>query len=299
MLFGSYFGDWDYTDNIMRSLIAADGKTLTCTWSARPHWYFHRMGLGMTTGDAMLKTINSYNVYIPNAYYTKLYPNGLIYEIAKQGVHMSLLGDPSLRMAMSSTPAPGKLTVTQMGAYTRLQWQPAADATVGYAVYRTDSLGNTDVLTETPLSNVTVYNDSTVTPGNYHYAVRSVKLRTSPTGSYYDANGNAAEADFAVGVEEAPAIAQTFVVECSPVPAQTSTTFRLTLPCASPVTLDISDITGAAVYHTELPDAAAGDRELQWDLRATNGKRVAAGMYVVTVTGCGRTATQKIAVLPK
>lgn len=299
MLFGSYFGDWDITDNIMRSCIAAEGMTLTCAWSARPHWYFHRMSLGMTTGDAFLTTINSYNVYIPNAFYTKLYPNGLVYQIAQQGTHISLIGDPSLRMTMSSIEAPSKLTISQPGTYTRLQWQSATDATIGYAVYRTDSVGNTRILTENPLWNVSTYNDSSVVRGNYRYAVRSIKLRTSPTGSYYDANGNAAEADFTVtGIEE-PAIAETFAVECSPVPAQISATFRLTLPCASPVMLDITDISGAAVYHTTLPDAAAGERELLWDLHTLNGRRVAAGTYVVTVTGCGKTATQKIVVLPQ
>lgn len=299
MLFGSYFGDWDITDNVMRSCIAAEGMTLTCAWSARPHWYFHRMGLGMTTGDAFLTTINSYNVYIPNAFYTKLYPNGLIYQIAQQGTHVSLIGDPSLRMAMGNIQGPSKLTITQPGTYTRLQWQPIDDASLGYAVYRTDSVGNTRILTSEPLWNVSSYNDSSVVRGNYRYAVRSVRLRTSPTGSYYDINGNAAEADFTVtGVEES-AFTDGFTIECSPVPARTYAAFRLTLPCASTVMLDITDISGANVYHAEMYDAAAGERELLWDLHTPTGQRVTAGTYVVTVTGCGRTAAQKIVVLPQ
>ncbi|MBL7985128.1 MAG: hypothetical protein JNM91_09025, partial [Flavobacteriales bacterium] len=49
MLFGSYFGDFDCTNNFMRASLAT-GTTLTCAWAGRPNWVFHHMGLGENIG---------------------------------------------------------------------------------------------------------------------------------------------------------------------------------------------------------------------------------------------------------
>ena len=43
MMLGSYFGDWNTQDNLMRSSVA-NGKLLTNVWAGRPNWFFHHMG---------------------------------------------------------------------------------------------------------------------------------------------------------------------------------------------------------------------------------------------------------------
>ena len=53
MLFGSYFGDWDVTNNLMRTAVA-NGRTLACSWAARPNWYYHNMALGENLGYSTL-----------------------------------------------------------------------------------------------------------------------------------------------------------------------------------------------------------------------------------------------------
>jgi hypothetical protein len=49
-LFGSYFGDWDRTGNMLRAVLASARYGLACSWSGRPHHYFHHMGSGETIG---------------------------------------------------------------------------------------------------------------------------------------------------------------------------------------------------------------------------------------------------------
>src|ERR1051325_2388420 len=48
MFFGSWLGDWDSQDNIMRGVLALPSYGLACAWSGRPHWFIQHMGLGET-----------------------------------------------------------------------------------------------------------------------------------------------------------------------------------------------------------------------------------------------------------
>ena len=45
MLFGSWFGNWDRTDNFMRSFLATPTYGLASCMSGEPHWFLHRLGL--------------------------------------------------------------------------------------------------------------------------------------------------------------------------------------------------------------------------------------------------------------
>lgn len=60
-LFGSYFGDYDARNNLMRASIASDGMSLTCGWAARPHWYMHNMSIGESIGSSLLISQNNQN----------------------------------------------------------------------------------------------------------------------------------------------------------------------------------------------------------------------------------------------
>ena len=52
MLFGSYFGDWDATNNFLRGPIAGtqDSLGLACMWSGRGYFHLHHMALGEVIG---------------------------------------------------------------------------------------------------------------------------------------------------------------------------------------------------------------------------------------------------------
>src|SRR6185436_18722752 len=86
LMFGSWLGDWDHEDDILRSVLATKDYGLTAAWSGRPHWFVHPMALGETIGYCARLTQNN----------TSLYNNqrnssaGLI--------HVALMGDPTLRM---------------------------------------------------------------------------------------------------------------------------------------------------------------------------------------------------------
>ncbi len=83
-IFGSYHGDWDIENNLMRAALAR-GSALTNAWSGRPVWYFHPMAMGETIGRVTLNTQNF---------------SGLTYvsQFGNRWAHTSLLGDPSLKM---------------------------------------------------------------------------------------------------------------------------------------------------------------------------------------------------------
>ncbi|MEZ5031590.1 MAG: hypothetical protein R2787_09330 [Saprospiraceae bacterium] len=111
MLFGSYFGDWDYPNNFLRAAIAS-GSTLVSTWGNRPNWIFHHMALGEHTGYAAQVTMNNSSLYWAG--------------YSRRFVHIGLMGDPTLRMHI--LPPVSNLTLTRDGMQVHLDWAALAGA---------------------------------------------------------------------------------------------------------------------------------------------------------------------------
>ena len=173
-LFGSYFADWDRPNNLMRAALASDDGALTCGWAGRPHWFVHPMGMGATIGDCLrLTQNNSADGYQPVGSFPR-------------GVHIALLGDPTLRMHRVKPPTHLKARTTVRGM--RLSWQASPQTgAAGYQVYRAATeLGPYARLTESPLE-ACEFTDPQGVPGN-HYMVRAIALQLTPTGSYYNAS---------------------------------------------------------------------------------------------------------------
>ena len=178
LLFGSYFADWDMPNNLMRAALASDGGALTCGWAGRPHWFVHPMGMGATIGDCLRLTQNN-----PASGYQ---PAGSF----PRGVHIALLGDPTLRMHRVRPPTHLKVRATVRGM--RLSWQASPQAGVRYHVYRAAmELGPYERLTESPIKT-RAFTDPQGAADN-QYMVRAIALQLTPTGSYY----NASQAAFA------------------------------------------------------------------------------------------------------
>ncbi|MCP3142044.1 tandem-95 repeat protein [Pyxidicoccus xibeiensis] len=170
-LFGSYFGDWGYTNNFLRAPLAATGYGLTSGWAGRPHWFIHTMGMGETIGHGARLTANNSGDY---------FSNGL-----QRMVHIGLMGDPTLRLHVVAPPQ--KLTVSAGTPSANLSWTASADATaagfLGYHVYRaTNPDGPWTRLTGAPLT-ATFYSDG-FAPASAHYAVRALRKVTSNSGTY-------------------------------------------------------------------------------------------------------------------
>lgn len=165
MLFGSYFGDWDSTDNLLRAALA-QGWTLANCWAGRPHWSFHPMGLGETIGQCARRSQND----------TDMGGFGLRY------VHIALLGDPTLREHIVAPPT--AVQVTDAWPHADIAWTASGDPVDGYHVYRAPtSAGPFTRLTSAPVVGTT-FVDPAPLVGAASYMVRAQRLEVAPTGSY-------------------------------------------------------------------------------------------------------------------
>lgn len=98
MLFGSYFGDVAAPDNIMRATIANNGDALTCVWSGRPHWFLHPMAAGATIGDCLMLAVNNDGTYRGATQRPTDGTSIAPFRLGQRGVHVQVVGDPTLRL---------------------------------------------------------------------------------------------------------------------------------------------------------------------------------------------------------
>ncbi len=173
MVFGSFFGDWDFTDDFLRAPLCTTSYTLTSAWAGRPHWFFHHMALGETIGYSTRLSQNNSGLYRPAQF--------------SREVHVALMGDPTLRMHVVR-PVPNLTATTNAGSAT-LNWTASTDSNLaGYHVYRCASANGPFVrITGSSVISSLSYVDAPGT-GNYTYMVRAIKLESSGSGTYYNAS---------------------------------------------------------------------------------------------------------------
>ncbi len=171
LLFGSWFGDWDKTNNFLRAPLATT-TGLTSAWAGRPHWFLHPMALGSTIGECARLTQNNRSA---EPTYLPLLVTGY--------THVALMGDPTLRLV--AVVPPSSLTLGENGSGQPVaSWTASADASLGYHVYRSVSAaGPFNRLTSAPVAGTT-WTDTSVTAGVYTYQVKAAKLETTPGGTY-------------------------------------------------------------------------------------------------------------------
>jgi hypothetical protein len=193
MLFGSYFGDWDNSDNFLRAPLASKGGALTSCWAGRPYWFFHHMALGENMGYSAKITQNNAFTYAAN-YGAYL-------------VHVALMGDPTLRMHPLK-PVTG-MTASLMlpdSSAVDVQWTASADSVLGYYVYRSEEeYGHYERISDTIITT-TFFADHPPSTATYYYMVRAVRLEQTPSGSYYNLStgiGDSVKAVVVSGIETA------------------------------------------------------------------------------------------------
>lgn len=261
-LFGSYFGDWDVTNNLLRASIA-NGKGLTCCWSGRPHWYFHGMALGESIGEAVLYTQNR----------PALTTSG------NRGVHIGLMGDPTLRMHVIAPPT--SLNAAQNGAAIDLTWAVSTDTVLGYHVYRRNGAAWTRLTTSHVTGNS--YSDSAPPLGAVDYMVRAYRLEQG-SGSYFNLS-QGANASLTV-VSGAPVITG-HPANATVAPGATAT-FSVTATGAGTLTyqwqLNGTDISGATFDSFTTPVLALGDSGGLYRCVVSNGTSTTSNEALLTVT---------------
>jgi len=213
MLYGSWLGDWDSEDNILRSVLATPTEGLAAVWSGRPHWFLHHMALGENIGYAVRLAMNNKG--------SGPYRNQI--NSMPAHIQIALMGDPTLRMHPVAPPL--GLSATASGSGLNLTWTASPDTVVGYHVYRAASaVGPFSRLTGS-LIQQTYFTDDSGAGGTY--MVRAVKLETSASGTYY----NPSQGAFCSSRPNKPAtpgsIAAPSIPSTSPPPpSQTSPTGR-------------------------------------------------------------------------
>lgn len=177
--FASYFEEWDVTNNFLRAPLAAKGLALTDVWSDNPAWVFMHLGMGQPIGFSARVSQNNNSYYnIPG------YPN---LPNSRRGVHLALMGDPTLRMHIVAPPA--NLVVTTNAGDATLAWSAAPESSLlGYAVYRSANPAGPFTRLNGALVTGLTYTDADAAGGGFTYLVRAVKLEVTPSGSYYNAS---------------------------------------------------------------------------------------------------------------
>jgi len=173
MVFGSFVYEWDLPNNLLRATLAHERGALTCGWAGRPHWYLHSMGMGETIGDCLRRTQNNDG--------SDYQPTGAF----ARGVHIALLGDPTLRLHRVAPPA--DLRAQAAGRGMRLSWAASPQKAAGYHVYRAEAeFGPYERLTKEPVKGLTA--DDPDGRASHYYQVRAVVLQESTTGTYYNSS---------------------------------------------------------------------------------------------------------------
>jgi len=172
MMFGSWFGDWDSTDNLIRAVLATPTAGLAACMAGRPHWYLHHMALGEPIGYGTRLSMNN----------STLYQNQT--NVMARAVYVALMGDPTLRLDQAMPP--GWVSAAQAGSQVTVTWGASTDASAGYHVYRSASpTGPFTRITATPQTG-TELTDISPPLGQVTYMVRGINLEQHFSGSYYN-----------------------------------------------------------------------------------------------------------------
>lgn len=264
MLLGSYFGDWDSQDNLLRAAIASSPSILTSCWAGRPHWYLHHMALGLPIGYSTRLTMNNFTLYKPYRYYFKGLdslpsPEGK----HKRGVHIALMGDPTLRMYINEVPSLNSIEITSNGYQTKIRWEANIDTNVKYIIYRANGGGkHFQRLMQKP-QRINEFIDDNPIVGEQIYLVKPVKLLKTNSGMVYYTGRGAFQRFVFVNIADKEDIG--FDFNANPLPAKNYITFRFSLPEAGETKIEIMDINGQIIKIIDLGILGATRHQFIWN----------------------------------
>jgi hypothetical protein len=264
---GSYFGDWDSENNLLRAALAGERGGLLSVYAfdfdnpLRPHvnvdWSFNHMALGETAGYGLVHTMN--RVFEASWLYT-----------ARPSASFNLLGDPTLRLFPVSPPT--GIRAANADDDVHLFWN--ASAAVGVAGYHvlasTNGLSGPWARIHAGLVDGTniVHEDAFALNPSLTYQVRAVRHEITGAGSY----DNTSVGRFAPASADAIPLVTvqadvTTIAENSETPAAIHFTRT-------------GDTTSSLVLHFALTGTAGMD---DFDLSVTNSITIAADSIEATL----------------
>jgi hypothetical protein len=271
MMMGSYFGDWDNSDNVLRAPLGAAGYPLTCCWVGRPTWHFHHMGLGYPIGYSTLVTQNNHTCYMIG--------------YGGSQVHIALMGDPTLRMFPLKPASDLTLACSPADAVT-LTWAASGDSVLGYHVYRSDDMRGTFQRLNQEIVEDTAYVDAYPLDGWTAYMVRAVKLETTGSGTFLNLSAgiiDSIEVLAGTRVEPHDTGAHGIGLENTPNPFRSATDITFHLPTPGRVMVRIHDVAGRLVHEMDMGVQPSGSHSISWDGKDGRGRDVASGVYWLTL----------------
>lgn len=181
LLFGSFFGDWDSSDNYLRAALMGTTQShgLVSLWSGIPRWQLFPLAAGGTMADAYHHVLRESN--LPGGPFP---PHDDSWTNPDQ-THVALMGDPVLRIqpvkpvsSLSGSASADQVTLT---------WSnPLGESDLrGSLIYRAGSASGpwTRVAPQTA-PGTTSHVDTVPAPGIWHYMVRSVKRQATASATY-------------------------------------------------------------------------------------------------------------------
>lgn len=277
MLFGSYFGDWNTTNNFLRAPLATE-YGLSCAWSGRPYWHFYPMAMGEPLGYCARKSQNN---------------NGdLVFNNNQHLVHIALMGDPTLKLYPVMPPT--KLTTTSNSAENSasLGWDHSTDSDFdGYQIFRSSAKNGPYKLLATVSKEANSYKDMYPLDSINHYFVHAYRLETSPSGSYY--NLSPGQWNDSAPLKNNVITQESFNTD-KLIALQTPLSSQITLTLGNTSEVQMSVVDGAGRTLSVLADRVLSEGEYHFELPYSN---LNSGVYFIRVIGTEKPLSAKILVV--
>lgn len=272
-MIGSYFGDWDTQNNLLRCALASDGHCLASGWVGRPGWFFHHMAMGENLGFSARLSQNNFSDYETT--------------YGQRMIHIALMGDPTVRQHVLK-PA-RNATATTLTSSIRVEWERPLEDHLGFYIYRLNPANGRYSRISPFLLTDTFFVDMSPMNGANYYMVRSVALESSSGGSYY----NLGQGVFCSALINLLSVGLTPGKEVSfkvfPNPAEDFFSVQITAPLPYPAMLRVKDLSGRTCLEKTIMPLHPGE----WTERI-DASNLSAGMYVVELSAGSYTATKKI-----
>jgi len=296
MMFGSYFGDWDTKNNFLRAGLASEPSILTCSWSARPPWFYQHMAIGMPIYYSTLLSQNNQYEYFSNLVKNSNGQN-LTYTTGIRMVHTALMGDPTLTMNFDSgLETVSNLVATVVGKQRiKLNWDaPDDEGKHFYLIYRADGKEKPFQLLPPQPIDTEEYIDEHSPLGDVIYMVKEIKMIQTDYHGLIDVQSPGSFLELNVtdvkGSKESN-------IKLFPIPAIDFVNISIDENESPFSNIKITDMNGIEIYNFPYNSYGYGNSTLKWNLTNNYGKKVSKGIYFIYFESNHKKIVRKISVI--
>jgi len=235
---GSYFGDWDNKNNLLRAALASKPSIQNSFWGGIPAWLLHPLALGYNMGYCAKMTMNNYGQYQGNF-------NG-----GQGTIHIALMGDPSTNIY--PVKSIGSISMSGNTHSPQVNWTASNDNNiVGYNVYRSDNIYGNFAKINTSLVNAMSFTDMNPLNGNNVYMVRAVKKIDNASGSHFQMSQGLWDSAQAINITSVAGIDNKINMLVYPNPTNHSIEIQISNDLNSAYLIELYSIDGKLLYKNE------------------------------------------------